>query len=65
MKNLKINSFNNAILFQNEDKIKFNEKNFKIVSKTKPNKEQMQNLIFAFNVCRNVKSNAIVLAHEK
>ena len=61
----KVNSFANAILFQNEDKIKFNSKDFKIVSKTKPNKEQMQNLIFAFNVCRYVKSNAIVLAHDK
>ena len=61
----KINSFANAILFQNEDKIKFNPRDFKIVSKIKPNKEQMQNLIFAFNVCRYVKSNAIVLAHDK
>tara|TARA_B100000287_G_scaffold214688_1_gene202585 strand:- start:140 stop:1696 length:1557 start_codon:yes stop_codon:yes gene_type:complete len=61
----KVNSFANAILFQNEDKIKFNSKDFKIVSKMKPNKEQMQNLIFAFNVCRYVKSNAIVLAHDK
>ena len=25
----------------------------------------MENLIFAFNICRNVKSNAIVLAHNK
>ena len=61
----KINSINNAILLQNEDNIKFNTKNFKIVSKTKPSNKQMQNLIFAFNVCRYVKSNAIVLAHEK
>ncbi len=61
----KINSINNAILLQNEDDIKFNPKNFKIVSKTKPSKKQMQNLIFAFNVCRYVKSNAIVLANEK
>ncbi len=61
----KINSINNAILLQNEDDIKFNPKDFKIVSKTKPSKKQMQNLIFAFNVCRYVKSNAIVLANEK
>ena len=49
-------------LLQNEDNIKFSHKDFKIVSKVKPNAEQMKNLIFAFNICRYVKSNAIVLA---
>ena len=39
-----------------------NKKNFKVVSKKKPNKYQLDNLIFAFNICRYVKSNAIVLA---
>ena len=61
----KIITLNNALLLQNEDIIKFSQKNFKIVSKLKPNSEQMKNLIFAFNVCRYVKSNAIVLAHNK
>ena len=35
------------------------------MSKIKPNKSQMDDLIFAFNVCRFVKSNAIVLASNK
>ena len=61
----RINSSNNAILLQNEDIINFTTKNFKIVSKIKPNSNQMKNLIFAFNVCRYVKSNAIVLAQNK
>ena len=61
-KDYKMNSSNNAILLQNEDNIKFSHKDFKIVSKVKPNAEQMKNLIFAFNICRYVKSNAIVLA---
>ena len=60
--NLKLTSSNNEILVQSEDNQKFNSKNFKIVSKRKPSKQQMKNLIFAFNVCRYVKSNAIVLA---
>ena len=58
----RMSSSNNALLLQNEDIIKFTQKNLKIVSKIKPNAEQMKNLIFAFNVCRYVKSNAIVLA---
>ena len=61
----KINSYNNAILFQSEDKIKFNKKDLKVVSKRKPTAKQMKNLIFAFNVCRYVKSNAIVLAQNE
>ena len=63
--NYKINSFSDKFLFQNEDKIEFKSQNFKVVSKNKPSNLQMKNLIFAFNVCRYVKSNAIVLAHNE
>jgi phosphoribosylaminoimidazolecarboxamide formyltransferase/IMP cyclohydrolase len=59
---LKFISNNEEVLIQSEDTRKFNIKDFKIVSKKKPNLRQMKNLIFAFNVCRYVKSNAIVLA---
>ena len=59
---LKFISSNEEILVQSEDVNTFNVKDFKIVSKKKPNQDQMKNLIFAFNVCRYVKSNAIVLA---
>ena len=57
---LKFNSMNNSILLQSEDKNIFSKSNFKIVSKRKPNKSLYDNLIFAFHVCRYVKSNAIV-----
>jgi len=63
--NLRFNSFNEAILVQSEDNIKFNFKDFKIVSQKKPNNQQIKNLVFAFNVCRFVKSNAIVLASNQ
>ncbi|MDC3206066.1 hypothetical protein OA961_01425 [Candidatus Pelagibacter sp.] len=59
---LKYVSANNEILIQSEDLKKFKTKNFKIVSKRKPSTKEMKNLIFAFNVCKYVKSNAIVLA---
>jgi len=66
MKNLiKFKSANESILTQSEDLEKFDIKNFKIVSKKKPSKYQFKNLIFAFNVCRFVKSNAIVLASQE
>ena len=62
---LKFNSVNESMLVQFEDKKIFSKKDFKIVSKKKPTKSQLDNLIFAFNVCRYVKSNAIVLASNK
>ena len=66
MKNLlRFNSANESFLIQSEDIEKFNIKNFKIVSKKKPTKSQLKNLLFAFNICRYVKSNAIVLASQE
>ncbi len=65
--NLKMKNFYNfisnfnSIMFQSPDNKIFTKKNLRIVSKKKPNKKTLDNLIFAFNVCRNVKSNAIVL----
>ena len=62
---LKSTSLNEEILVQSEDNSKFKAKDFQVVSKRKPNAQQMKNLIFAFNVCRYVKSNAIVLASSE
>ena len=61
----KFNSVDNFTLIQSEDKKKISMKDFRIVSKRKPNKSQLENLMFAFNVCRYTKSNAIVLASNK
>ena len=57
-----VTSHFNSLLFQSIDNKKFNKDNFKVVSKAKPTKKIFNDLLFAFNVCRNVKSNAIVLA---
>ena len=37
----------------------------KIVTKKKPSSNQMKSLIFAFNICKFVKSNSIVLVNNK
>ena len=52
----------NTILIQSSDTKTLNSKDFRIVSKVKPKSKTLKNLIFAFNVCRFVKSNAIVIA---
>ncbi len=62
---LKFISLNQNILLQSEDLNIFTKKNFQIVSRRKPTLKQLNDLIFAFNVCRYVKSNAIVLASNK
>ncbi len=61
----KSNSVDNFTLIQSEDKKIFSKNDFRIVSKRKPNRSQIDNLIFAFNICRYTKSNAIVLANNK
>jgi phosphoribosylaminoimidazolecarboxamide formyltransferase/IMP cyclohydrolase len=62
---LRFISSNEELLVQTEDLKKFNNEDFKIVSRRRPTSKQMENLIFAFNICRYVKSNAIVLATDK
>ncbi len=62
---LKFISSNEEILVQSEDTKKFTSKNFKIVSKRKPTTKQLKDLVFAFNACRYVKSNAIVIASNQ
>jgi phosphoribosylaminoimidazolecarboxamide formyltransferase/IMP cyclohydrolase len=56
-----ITSHFDSLLLQSTDNKIFNKDNFKVVSKVKPSKKILDGLIFAFNICRNVKSNAIVL----
>ena len=55
----------NSLLIQNTDDKIFKKNDFRIVSKKKPGSKTFNNLVFAFNVCRSVKSNAIVLTKDK
>ena len=54
----------NAFLSQDSDSTLLNNK-LKIVTGKKPTPSQLKSLKFAFNVCKFVKSNAIVLANGK
>ena len=53
-----------TLLIQSLDNKVFAKKDFHVVSKKKPGTKMLKDLIFAFNVCRYVKSNAIVLTSE-
>ena len=59
-----ITSHFNSLLLQSTDNKFFTRDNFEVVSKIKPSKKILDELFFAFNVCRNVKSNAIVLTRN-
>jgi len=59
-----ISSLFNNFLIQTPDVFSFSKSNFKVVSKNKPNAQTLKNLIFAFNICRFVKSNAIVISNK-
>ena len=59
-----INSLAKNFILQNSDNRNFNKQNFKVVSKRKPSKKMLNDLIFAFNICRFVKSNAIVITND-
>jgi phosphoribosylaminoimidazolecarboxamide formyltransferase/IMP cyclohydrolase len=54
----------NVFLSQDVDDKLLNNK-IKIVTKNKPSGNQLGSLKFAFNICKFVKSNAIVLVNEK
>ena len=55
---------NNVFLSQDaDDRLLYNK--IKIVTKNKPSNNQLISLKFAFNVCKFVKSNAIVLVNKK
>ena len=54
----------NSFLAQDSNNIFLNKK-LRIVTTKKPSLNQLANLKFAFNICKFVKSNAIVLANNK
>ena len=54
----------NVFLSQDSDNMLFNNK-LKIVTRKKPSRNQLSSLKFAFNICKFVKSNAIVLVNGK
>ena len=62
MNSLKI--LDGSFLIQGKDKIIFNRKKLKFVTKLKPSKKELGEIEFAFNVCKYVKSNAIVLCNN-
>ena len=59
-----LKAFDGSFLIQSKDQIIFNRKKLKFVTKLKPNKRDLAEIEFAFNICKYVKSNAIILCNN-
>jgi len=57
-------NFGNSFLIQNKDEIIYNKKDLRCVTKIKPTKAELREIEFAYNICKYVKSNAIVLTKD-
>jgi phosphoribosylaminoimidazolecarboxamide formyltransferase/IMP cyclohydrolase len=57
-----VKSISGGWLLQTADTGRIAESDLKIVTKRAPTPEELQDMLFAFRVCKHVKSNAIVLA---
>lgn len=51
-------------LVQTTDKGELDKNNFKVVTKTKPTAEMVEDMIFAWKIAKHAKSNAIVIAKD-
>ncbi|AIL65150.1 Bifunctional purine biosynthesis protein PurH [Rickettsiales bacterium Ac37b] len=60
-----LRSIDGGILIQEQDTLSTNNKNFQIVTTQHPTEKQIEDLLFAYRVCKHVKSNAIVIASNQ
>ena len=59
-----VKAFDGSFLIQEKDKITLDSKKLKCVTKLKPSKKELSEIKFAFNICKHVKSNAIVICNN-
>lgn len=53
-----------GVLIQGADKKELDKDTFKVVTKTKPSAEQIEDAIFAWKIVKHAKSNAVVIAKD-
>ena len=59
-----IKLFDGSFLLQSKNNIVLDKTKLRCVTKLKPNKKEIAGIQFAFNICKYVKSNAIVLCNN-
>jgi len=61
---LEYRTISGGMLVQNRDNLRISAENLKIVSERQPSEEEIRAMLFAWKVCKHVKSNAIVFTNE-
>jgi phosphoribosylaminoimidazolecarboxamide formyltransferase / IMP cyclohydrolase len=56
--------FDGSFLIQEKDKLVFNKKELRFVTKNKPSMKELKEIEFAFKIAKYVKSNAIILTNN-
>nr|WP_197974934.1 bifunctional phosphoribosylaminoimidazolecarboxamide formyltransferase/IMP cyclohydrolase [Phaeovibrio sulfidiphilus] len=59
-----VRSVAGGFLMQDRDALVVDERDLKVVTRRAPTDQEMEDLLFAFTVCKHVKSNAIVYAKD-
>jgi phosphoribosylaminoimidazolecarboxamide formyltransferase/IMP cyclohydrolase len=59
-----IKNVSGGVLVQDNDLRQINENELKVVTKRPPTEQEKRALLFAWKICKHVKSNAIVYARE-
>lgn len=59
-----IKIFDNSFLLQEKDNLVFDKKKLKFVTRNKPSKREINEMEFAYRICKYVKSNAIVITKD-
>ena len=61
---LEYKQISGGMLIQEKDTYKITQNDLKIVSEKQPSEDEMKAMLLAWQVCKHVKSNAIVIANE-
>lgn len=61
---LSVKSVSGGLLVQSRDNIAYQNQDLKTVTKRAPSAREMNDLLFAFKICKHVKSNAIIYAKD-
>ena len=65
MKSLSPTFMQKTFLLQDENLSSLSKNDLRVVTKIKPTENEINNLLFANQVCKHVKSNAIVISNNK
>jgi phosphoribosylaminoimidazolecarboxamide formyltransferase/IMP cyclohydrolase len=62
---LQVKTIAGGFLVQQRDYLTVTEKDLEVVTKRKPSPAEIEEMLFAFSVCKHVKSNAIVFTKDR